>query len=95
MAVYRRKMDHVGEFLVDQCEQGETFTIGAAELYHAYSAWCAETATTPLTRSALNDRLTEHGLERKRSNKGFIWHGLCLKETIIEERTLGDDEAAA
>jgi len=77
---YRLESDLVAQFLADRCREDETCQVRSADLYGAYTTWCADNGLThPLSQRALAGRLGEKGFDRtKNRQKQAVWLGLDL-----------------
>ena len=81
---YRRESDSVTQFLLDCTIQDSTSnsttpTVGATELYGAYSRWC-ETAwgEKPLPQRMFGQEMTRRGYKRSKGRVGVTYVGVGL-----------------
>lgn len=86
---YRAEQDRLGAFLGECCEEKPHFTVPVADLYGAYTTWCAEVGEDPLGKTALGNRLRERGKSTRKTGHGKVsmWYGLRLKRDL---RTYAD-----
>lgn len=76
---YRRQMDPLADFLDDSCSLGPALTVTAKELYEAYSGWCRDSGSDPITKKGFALRLEAKGILRtKAGQRGY--KGLRLTE---------------
>ena len=77
---WRDESDPLGAFLAAECEMGERFRAETAGLYAAYQRWALDNDGEQLGKQAFGRRLTERGLEVKRSTGGMrLWGGIRLR----------------
>lgn len=85
---YRDEMDVIGNFLAECCELEPNATVGAAELYESYSAWCHANGHGELSQTRFGGSLAERGFTRQRASNGrhrgrFIYRGLSLSVNTV------------
>lgn len=83
-AAYRAEQDAVADFLGDRCELEGDASTSAADLYDAYSKWCADNGEQPVTQRSLGQALTERGLDRVKQGKANRWHWIGLRLQYME-----------
>ena len=77
---YRRESDQIARFLKERCSRrADDQTLGH-ELYEAYSQWCADRGEKPEANNTFAKTLAEHGIGKKRTQKGTVYKGVGLKE---------------
>ena len=76
---YRREQDVIGDFLADKCEFGQRYIIAVAELYNAYTMWCANAGEEAVTRNRFGRLLRQRGVQRTRDSHGNTWRWLGVK----------------
>jgi putative DNA primase/helicase len=78
---YREETDVLGDFLTECCVLAPGASVGASELYRAYTKWAEENGEkNPLSQTAFGLSLTERGFKRKPSTGGKIVRlGIGLK----------------
>lgn len=62
-AQYREEMDQLGPFIEERCVTGKDCSVGATELYAAYSQWCSSAEERPMSRQKFGTQMTERGFE--------------------------------
>jgi putative DNA primase/helicase len=72
---YRSEQDTVGEFIREQCQSHPDLRCLAKFLHNAYQAWSGDRS---MSLREFGDRLRSLGLESKRGNTGYVWHGIGL-----------------
>jgi putative DNA primase/helicase len=76
---YRGEMDVIGNFLKEQCVQGNERSIRIRELYKAYADWCDENNEHPVSERFFSMRLKETGFTQGRTAEARFWVGLALR----------------
>lgn len=79
-AGYREEMDTLAAFLGECCEVDRAGRVEARDLYGAYKEWAAAAGEPAASQRALGMRLTERGLENRKSNGRTVWLGLRLTQ---------------
>ena len=87
---YRRESDQVARFLKEQCSRRADDQASGHELYEAYSQWCSDRGEKPESNNTFPKRLAEHGIGKKRTQKGRVYNGVGLKEQPRAELIRGD-----
>jgi putative DNA primase/helicase len=75
---YRAESDALARFMDQQCLTGPHFRVQSADLFSAWSKWCAEEGEDAGTQTAFSLALTNRGFDKRPTNAGKIWHGLAL-----------------
>ena len=77
---YMASEDQVGQFLEEKTEAAEGAQVSAADLFRAYTAWCAEQGIRkPMGKNSFGDRLTARNMERKSDGKVRWYLGIRLR----------------
>jgi P4 family phage/plasmid primase-like protien len=79
-AKYKEDNDWLSQFLDENCETGDTLSVGAGELYDSYHQ-CTK-AASGYARSPRDFKaaMTERGFEHHKDKRGAFWLGLCLRD---------------
>jgi len=77
---YRRESDQVARFLKERCSRRAYDQASGHESYEAYSQWCPDREEKPESNNTFAKRLAEHGIGKKRTQKGTMYKGVGLKE---------------
>jgi putative DNA primase/helicase len=79
-AAYQVEQDSTGRFLTAATIAAPTGQVPAADLYAAYTAWCADQGETPLSQKALASQLRQRGHTNPTVGraKRTVWCGLTL-----------------
>jgi putative DNA primase/helicase len=77
---YRRESDQVARFLKEKCIQQATAQASGSELYEAYSQWSSDRGEKPESNNNFAKSLAEHGIEKKRTQKGKVYMGVGLRD---------------
>lgn len=76
---YRSESDVLGMFVEEEGAVDATATIGSAELYAVYEAWCDDNGERPMSKRTLGLRLQEMGFTPAKDRRGTrLWRGLRL-----------------
>jgi putative DNA primase/helicase len=75
---YRAESDALTRFLDQRCLTGPHFRASSAELFAAWSKWCAGEGEPPGTQTAFSTSLVNRGFDKKPTNAGKVWKGLGL-----------------
>jgi putative DNA primase/helicase len=75
---YRTESDMLGRFLDQRCLLGPHFTVRSAELFEAWSRWCAAEGEQAGTQTAFSTAMLNRGFDSKHTNRGTVWHGVGL-----------------
>lgn len=75
---YRAESDVLGRFIDQRCLTGPHFGARSADLFAAWARWCAIEGEQPGTQTAFSTALTKRGLDKRRTNAGWVWQGLGL-----------------
>ena len=79
---YRRESDQIARFLKERCSRRGDDQASGHELYEAYSQWCSDRGEKPESNNTFAKRLAEHGIGKKRTQKGTMYKGVGLKEEV-------------
>jgi len=81
-AAYRAEQDVLGAFLDDRCCVGSGLTVGASDLYRAYTDWAIAGREPVVTQTRFGIQLTERGIARgeQRTPRRVVYHGLSLAD---------------
>ncbi len=77
-AQYQSEMDHLAGFLEDMCILKPAARAETDKIWEAYISWASANGETPLTKRQFNRKLTERGLEQRKSGAARFWQGLGL-----------------
>lgn len=87
---YRAEMDVLADFIEEYCRLGEEYRAAAADLYKAYTTWCADSGERPMSQHVLGAMLTERGFDRRKYGPTRRWHwfgvGLEAAESRVDNR---------
>ncbi len=75
---YRAESDALARFLDQRCLTGPHFHVRSAELFNAWSKWCADEGEEAGTQTAFSTTLTNCGFDKKHTESGKRWTGLAL-----------------
>lgn len=75
---YRHEQDVCAAFLEECTTRQPDGTVGSAELFSAYRAWCVESGERHWTQRAFVAALQERGWDRSKSNGTMKYFGLAL-----------------
>lgn len=77
---YRNQEDHVGRFLADCCQLGDSLFVSASELRARYEQWCAGEGEHPWSAKAVGAELTSRGFDSDKRGHGNtrMWIDLGL-----------------
>lgn len=76
---YREESDIIGPFIAERCVLDATVTALSGDLYRAYVNWCEENRERPLTQRTFGARLSERGLDSRKTTGGKRgWAGIGL-----------------
>lgn len=76
---YRTENNAIERFLAERCVQIGSARTPAAELFHAYEAWCRDEGETAVSQTAFGRSLAnEHGLEKKKTKTVVVYQGIGL-----------------
>ena len=89
---YRRESDQIARFLKERCSRGADDQASGHELYEAYSQWCSDRGEKPESNNTFAKRLAEHGIGKKRTQKGTMYKGVGLKEQP-RAKLIGGDQS--
>lgn len=76
---YKQDQDTMQPFITERCETGAGFTAKASELYGVYKAWADQNGEKTMTNTMFGRELSERGIEKKRTNTGFVYTGIQAK----------------
>jgi putative DNA primase/helicase len=75
---YRQESDQIGRFLKERCIRGSKAATQAQKLFEAYREWCRLREEKPELQNLFARKLNERGVTKKRSRRGFAYHGVEL-----------------
>lgn len=78
VAEYRAEQDVLGSWLSDRCILNPAFSTANTLLYRDFSAWCERNGERPWSSKAFSMRLTERGIDGKKTKTGRLWAGIGL-----------------
>lgn len=85
-AGYQERMDTLGLFLQDCCNQGDDKRVEPSALYEAYINWCSRNGiSSALNNPTFKTRLEERGFKQERDHQGRFWKGISLN--VLPEAT--------
>lgn len=81
---YRDGEDHVGRFLAERCEQGDSKSVSARALRDAYETWCSEQGEHPWTAKSLGQEFVKRGFDSGRAGHGGkeTWTGFAVLDDL-------------
>jgi putative DNA primase/helicase len=77
---YRQEEDAVAQFIEECCLLLPQAKVSSADLFTAYTGWCAANNETPLSQKKLAGKLIEKGLKNTKSGVK-VWLGITLLST--------------
>jgi putative DNA primase/helicase len=77
---YRDEMDTLGMFFGSRCVMGSDVHSGAAALYRHYVAWSDLAGERPLSQKKFSMLLEERGIHKRRTNKGYEYQGIGIRD---------------
>ena len=78
-AAFRAESDALARFVSERCLTGPLYTVQSAELFAAWSKWCATDGEEAGTQTAFSNALTNRGFDKAKDGRGRIrWSGLGL-----------------
>ena len=78
-AAFRAESDALARFVSERCLTGPHYTVQSAELFAAWSKWCATDGEEAGTQTAFSNALTNRGFDKAKDGRGRIrWSGLGL-----------------
>jgi len=84
---YRRESDQVTRFLKERCIQQADAQASGHELYDAYSQWSSDRGEKPESNNNFAKSLAEHGIGKKRRQKGTVYMGVGLRDEARAKQT--------
>jgi putative DNA primase/helicase len=86
-AAFRAESDALARFIAEQCLTGPHFTVPSAELFAAWSKWCARENEEAGTQTAFSNALTNRGLDKTKDGRGRMrWRSIRLAAEDDEPR---------
>jgi len=76
---YRSESDALGRFLAEGVERGEMFSVGARELYRAYTVWADEIRESCASETAFGRQMAQRTILKTHTSSGNQYHGIRLK----------------
>jgi putative DNA primase/helicase len=77
-AAYRAESDALGRFLEERCILAAGFRTRSAELFAAWSGWCAGEGVAAGTQKAFSTNLTNRGYDKSIGGGRVVWHGIGI-----------------
>ena len=75
---FKDESDALGRFIDQRCITGPHFTARSAELFAAWSKWCAEEGEEHGTQTAFSLALVNRGFDKRHYEFGKVWDGIGL-----------------
>jgi putative DNA primase/helicase len=75
---YAHESDDLGQFIDDKCEKRKDYRVSSSVLQRAYTGWCIDSGTRPLTASHLKRALSDRGYKHTKTKTGNQYLGLRL-----------------
>ncbi|MGI6152971.1 MAG: phage/plasmid primase, P4 family [Christensenellaceae bacterium] len=85
---YKSQSDWMEDFLRERAVVSRNVQKMAGELYQGYREFAEKTGAPVRSAKAFKEELTKRNFKCKRTNKGWVWEGISLKDNrqpIIEE----------
>jgi putative DNA primase/helicase len=76
---YHDESDALSRFIDQRCITGPHFTARSAELFAAWSKWCAEEGVEHGTQTAFSLALVDRGFDKQPTRTGKVWSGIGLQ----------------
>lgn len=76
---YRRESDTIGQFLEEQCEEGNHYQVAVDILYVIYTGWSQSNGERTLSKNALGKLMKARGFTQSRSSSERRWDGIRIK----------------
>jgi P4 family phage/plasmid primase-like protien len=76
---YREESDILGGFIRECCVLKANAIVPASEFYTAYQSYCDSAGEVPVTQKTFGMRLTERGIERRKTGHENRWHWRGIK----------------
>ena len=76
---YRQESDHFGRFLAERCIIQAKAQASGRELFDGYVEWCGRNREKPESNNTFAKTLAERGIRKKRTSKGTVYTGVCLR----------------
>jgi putative DNA primase/helicase len=77
---FRKTRDTLGRFIDDRCSVGAALRVRSAQLFTAWSRWCATEGEESGTATAFAALLQNRGFDKRKTNIGAVWSGLALRQ---------------
>ena len=78
-AGYRADNDPIAHWLATCCQLHPDAQTYGRELYEGYQSYCRQSAEEPCSPQTFARELETHRLTRKRTNRGALWTGICIR----------------
>lgn len=75
---YQEEQDLVGRWLAECCTLSASSETSSTELYNSYKQWCFDNGLRSASNVTLGRRLSERGLNSRRSCGKTLWSGLTV-----------------
>jgi putative DNA primase/helicase len=90
-AQYKSNSDSMARFLDDCTEPYDTVTVGARDLFAAWTKWCHETGESAGTETAFGNEMTRRGFVKRHTERGRRYVGITLRNGIEAEGLKGPE----
>lgn len=84
---YRDEMDSIGLFMTMRCVLATNVRAMATSLYRHYHTWAEAVGERPLSQKKFGMRLDERGIAKRRTNKGYEYQGIAIRDDEAIEQT--------
>ncbi len=83
---YRARMDTLGLFINEECEQGDALMVRTSNFNAAYDRWCKDYGYFAISRRDLVPTMESKRFQREKRRGGYLHYvGLALKEELDRE----------
>jgi putative DNA primase/helicase len=89
-AAYRAENDTIGSFIEQHCVQSGNASVGATDLYRAYTEWCGENGGA-VSQRAFGDKLKSKFTSRRSTGGRVVYDGIGLPAAAIGNADTGPD----
>jgi len=77
---YREEMDLVRRFISECCINNSLAKVNSTQLKEEFTKWLKRIGEDPVSQKDFRIRLKDCGYINKRTNKGYFWQGIGLKD---------------
>lgn len=81
-AEYQAEENTVDAFIKYSIIEKADSKYSAKALYDAYAQYCANCCSTPVNIKDFKAAMAMEGYKNKRTNKGMVWMGICLRDNM-------------